>query len=117
MDFQKIQKSRVQILNDAPAASGRYVLYWMQQSQRADYNHALEYAIQQANRLGQGVLVTFGLMDDYPEANLRHFTIMLEGLKETQRSLARRGIKMVIQKLSAPASGSLCQPSQPAPDR
>jgi deoxyribodipyrimidine photo-lyase len=72
MDFQKIQKSRIQLLNDAPAAGGKYVLYWMQQSQRADDNHALEYAIQQANRLGQGVLVVFGLMDDYPEANRRH---------------------------------------------
>jgi deoxyribodipyrimidine photo-lyase len=98
MDFQTIQKSRIQLLNNANAAKGNYVFYWMQQSQRADYNHALEYAIQQANRLGQGVLVAFGLMDDYPEANLRHYTFMLEGLKETQKSLARRGIKMVIQK-------------------
>ena len=98
MDYQKIQKSRIQFLNDAPAAKGRYVLYWMQQSQRPDYNHALEYAIQQANRLGQGVLVGFGLMDDFPEANLRHFTFMLEGLKETRSILAKLGIKMVIQK-------------------
>ena len=98
MDFQKIQKFRIQVLNDAEIAKGRYVLYWMQQSQRADDNHALEYAIQQANRLGQGVLVVFGLMDDYPEANLRHYTFMLEGLKETRSTLARRGIKMVIQK-------------------
>jgi deoxyribodipyrimidine photo-lyase len=106
MDFQTIQKSRIQLLNDANAAEGNYVLYWMQQSQRADYNHALEYAIQQANRLGQGVLVAFGLMDDYPEANLRHYTFMLEGLKETQNSLARRGIKMVVQK-GAPAEVAL----------
>jgi deoxyribodipyrimidine photo-lyase len=98
MDFQKIQKSRIQILNDADSAKGQYVLYWMQQSQRADYNHALEYAIQQANRLGQGVLVAFGLMDDYPEANLRHYTFMLEGLQETCSTLARRGIKMIVQK-------------------
>jgi deoxyribodipyrimidine photo-lyase len=102
MDFQTIQKSRIQVLNDAEIVQGRYVLYWMQQSQRADYNHALEYAIQQANRLGQGVVVAFGLMDDYPEANLRHYTFMLEGLKETRNTLARRGIKMVIQK-GAPA--------------
>jgi len=98
MDYQKIQKSRIQLLNDAIAARGQYVLYWMQQSQRADHNHALEYAIQQANRLGQGVLVAFGLMDDYPEANRRHYTFMLEGLKETRDTLARRGIKLVIQK-------------------
>jgi deoxyribodipyrimidine photo-lyase len=98
MDYQKIQKSRIQLLNDAKAARGQYVLYWMQQSQRADYNHALEYAIQQANRLGQGVLVAFGLMDDYPDANFRHYTFMLEGLQETRDTLARRGIKMIIQK-------------------
>jgi deoxyribodipyrimidine photo-lyase len=102
MDFQKIQKSRIQLLNDANAAKGQYVLYWMQQSQRADDNHALEYAIQQANRLGQGVLVVFGLMDDYPEANRRHYTFLLEGLQETRDTLARRGIKMIIQQ-GAPA--------------
>ena len=98
MDFQTIQKSRIQFLNDADVAKGKYVLYWMQQSQRADYNHALEYAVHQANRLGQGVLVAFGLTDDYPEANLRHYTFMLEGLQETRRTLARRRIKMVVQK-------------------
>jgi len=70
----------------------------MQQSQRAEYNHALEYAVQQANALGQGVLVIFGLMDDYPEANLRHYTFMLEGLIETMATLASRGIKMVLRR-------------------
>jgi deoxyribodipyrimidine photo-lyase len=70
----------------------------MQQSQRAEFNHALEYAVHQANRLKQGVLVVFGLTDDYPEANLRHYTFMLEGLRETRRTLARRGIKMVVRK-------------------
>ncbi|MBT8369050.1 MAG: deoxyribodipyrimidine photo-lyase [Deltaproteobacteria bacterium] len=102
MDFQTLQKSRIRLLNENNIAKGNYVLYWMQQSQRADFNHALEYAIQQANRLRHGVLVAFGLMDDYPEANLRHYTFMLEGLKETQHTLARRGIKMVVQK-GAPA--------------
>jgi deoxyribodipyrimidine photo-lyase len=98
MDFQTIQKTRIQLLNDAGFVKGRFVLYWMQQSQRAEYNHALEYAIQQANALGQGVLVAFGLTDDYPEANLRHYIFMLEGLRETRASLAEQGIKMVIQR-------------------
>jgi len=106
MNYQIVQKSRIQVLNDAEIANGRYVLYWMQQAQRADYNQALEYAIQLANRLGQGVLVAFGLMDDYPEANLRHYTFMLEGLQETHDTLARLGIKMVIQK-GAPAEAAL----------
>jgi deoxyribodipyrimidine photo-lyase len=31
-----------------PLLPAHVVLYWMQQSQRAEYNHALEYAIEQA---------------------------------------------------------------------
>ena len=96
-----IQPQRIQHLNRPDIRAGRYVLYWMQQSQRAEDNHALEYAIQEANRLGQGVLVAFGLMAAYPGANLRHYTFMLEGLRETQAALAHQGIKLVVQH-SAP---------------
>ncbi|HEX5915396.1 MAG TPA: deoxyribodipyrimidine photo-lyase, partial [Rubrobacter sp.] len=39
----------------------------------------------------------FGLTDDYPEANLRHYTFMLEGLKEAQKALEKRGIEMVVR--------------------
>jgi deoxyribodipyrimidine photo-lyase len=95
---QEIHLSRIQVLNDLDFRKGDFVLYWMQQSQRAEYNHALEYAIQQANNIGQTVLVVFGLMDNYPEANLRHYAFMLEGLKETQQSLATRGVKMIVRK-------------------
>jgi len=70
----------------------------MQQSQRAAHNHALEYAVQQANKLDRMLLVVFGLMDGYPEANLRHYSFMLEGLKETIATLAARGIKMVLRR-------------------
>ena len=74
------------------------MLYWMQQSQRAEYNHALEYAVKQANELDLGVVVAFGLTDDYPEANLRHYTFMVEGLAETNALLEKRGIKMVVRR-------------------
>ena len=98
MASQPVHTGRIQWLNDREIKKGRYVLYWMQQSQRAAYNHALEYAIQQANELEQLLLVVFGLMDDYPEANLRHYTFMLEGLMETQVALSARGIKMVLRR-------------------
>ena len=91
-----IHPTRIKSLNEADARKKDYVLYWMQQSQRAVYNHALEFAIQQANKLNRMLLVVFGLMDDYPDANLRHYTFMLEGLKETRAALASRGIKMVL---------------------
>ena len=35
---------------------------------------------------------------DYPEANLRHYAFMLEGLEDAQEALARRGIKMVVRR-------------------
>lgn len=97
-DFERTHSPRIRILRNTPVPKGKYVLYWMQQSQRAHYNHALEMAVNIANRSGLGVLVGFGLTDEYPEANLRHFTFMIEGLKETEADLARRGIKMVVRR-------------------
>ena len=98
MATRKIHKERVQHLNGKSLRSGDYVLYWMQSSQRAEYNHALEYAVQQANDLGQRLLVVFGLTDDYPEANLRHYAFMLEGLKDVQEALSERGIKLAVRR-------------------
>jgi len=93
-----VDPARIQPLNDAPRRSdGQYVLYWMQQSQRAVHNPALTYALEWANEEGRPLLVVFGLMDDYPEANLRHYTFLLEGLQETQATLADRGIRMIVR--------------------
>src|SRR5918997_714878 len=92
-----IPSTRIRILNDAEPRSGaRYVLYWMQQSQRARFNPALEYAVDEANARDLPVLVCFGLTDGYPEANARHYTFMLEGLAEVARALAERGITLMI---------------------
>ena len=87
-----IHPARIHQLNDKPARNGGFVLYWMQQSQRAEWNHALEYAIERANALGLPVAVVFGLMDNYPEATERHYAFMLEGLRETFQTLKKRGI-------------------------
>ena len=92
-----IHPTLIRILKDAEPRSGAlYVLYWMQQSQRARFNPALEYAVDEANAHDLPVLVCFGLMDGYPEANARHYTFMLEGLAEVARALADRGIAFVI---------------------
>src|SRR3712207_6300835 len=94
-----IQSSRIKVLNPAdPRRTGRYVLYWMQASQRASYNHALEYAVEEANARDLPVIVCFGLTDGYPEANARHYAFMLEGLAEEQAELTRRGIGFVIRR-------------------
>jgi deoxyribodipyrimidine photo-lyase len=93
-----IHPARIRRLNDTPDRKGPYVLYWMQQSQRAAWNHALEFAVDQANQYSLPLVVGFGLTDAYPEANLRHYTFMLEGLAETGKTLADRGIQFVMQK-------------------
>ena len=98
MATKRIQEERVQHLNEEDVRDGDYVLYWMQSSQRAEHNHALEYAIGRANDLGQRLLVVFGLTDDYPEANLRHYAFMLEGLKDVEEALEGRGIKFVVRR-------------------
>jgi len=94
--------TRITLLNDREVRKGRYVLYWMQQSQRAEYNHALNVAIREANRAGLPLLVAFGLTDAYPEANLRHFQFMLEGLQDVKTALQQRGIGMVVRLGSPP---------------
>jgi deoxyribodipyrimidine photo-lyase len=91
-----IHEARIEALNDRRIRKGRYVLYWMQASQRVEYNHALEYAIERANELGLPLLVFFGITDDFPEANERHYHFMLEGLKEVKTALRSRGIGMLV---------------------
>ncbi len=93
-----IQAERISELNTKGVRKGEWVLYWMQQSQRAHDNPALEYAIDEANRLDLPVLVLFVLTDDYPEANGRHYRFMLEGLADTRKLLAKRRIGLVVRK-------------------
>lgn len=95
-----IQKERIKFLNQKNIRKGMYVLYWMQASQRTEYNHALEYAILKANEHRQPVVVFFGITNRFPEANERHYAFMLEGLKEVKHSLENRGIQMVIRHQS-----------------
>ncbi len=95
-----IQKERIRPLNRKSVRKGKYVLYWMQASQRAEYNHALEYAISQANEMHQPIIVFFGITDQFPEGNERHYIFMVEGLREVKQSLEKRGIQMVIRHQS-----------------
>ncbi|MCE1245149.1 MAG: deoxyribodipyrimidine photo-lyase [Firmicutes bacterium] len=100
-----IHSERTSVLKNIASGRGNYVLYWMQASQRAFCNHALEYAIEESNRRGKPLLVYFGLTPDYPGANLRHYDFMLRGLAETAESLCERGIRFIL---------SLCEPSRGA---
>lgn len=92
-----IPNERIRQLNSSSTRqSGRYVLYAMQTAQRVDDNPALALAVARANELGQPLVVSFCLMLDFPEANLRHFTFMLEGLRETFARLQEIGALPVL---------------------
>lgn len=95
MLYHDILPARICRLNRQTILRKKYIVYWMQQSQRIEFNHALEYAIRQANELDQPLIVVF-ILADYPEANARHYTFMLEGLREVQAALRSGNIEMLV---------------------
>lgn len=107
-----IEKERIRIRNNKAPVQGRYVLYWMQASQRTHHNHALLFAIEKANELNLPTVVYFGLTGLYPEAQERHYRFMLEGLKELKRTLHDMNIIMII-RLESPEQG-ICAVSKDA---
>ena len=91
-----IHEARIRHLIGVPPASGTYVLYWMQQAQRTEFNHALAYALKKADELALPLVVGFVLIPDFPEANGRHYRFMLEGLRDVQARLEQLDIPFVI---------------------
>ena len=106
-----IPQARIRYKNSLPAKDGEYVLYWMQASQRTDYNHALAYAIDESNRLGLPLIVCFGLTDHFPEAYLRHYRFMIEGLLEVKEELGNNGIRFYVHHGSPPEGAALLSES------
>ena len=80
-----------------PNDEGSCVVYWMQRAQRGVDNPALDIAIAAANELRRPIVVFFGLNPKYPNANLRHYTFMIEGLEETRRRIEKRGAEFVLR--------------------
>ena len=101
-----ITPERVRVLNDGTVRTGGYIIYWMQSSHRTTENPALLYAIGRADHAQLPLIVYFGLWQSFPEANLRHFRFMLEGLAEVARSLESLGILFVL-RIEPPDEGIL----------
>lgn len=100
-----IDGKRIQNLNTQKIIkNNEFFVYWMQHSQRTHYNHALEYAVELSNRFEKPLAVYFGITDSFPEAGSRHYRFMLEGLKEVEQNLFKRGIKFVCE-LKSPETG------------
>jgi len=95
-----VELERIKYLNDKDVLDRENVIYWMQNSQRIEYNHAFEYAVSLANELEKDLVVYFGITENYPEANERHYCFMVEGLREIKRELEKVDIRMLIIKIS-----------------
>jgi deoxyribodipyrimidine photo-lyase len=89
--------ARVTVRRSGPPIEGRSVVYWMQRAQRGLDNPALNIAIEAANELKKPVAVFFGLHPKYPNANLRHYAFLIEGLAETKRRVEARGAAFIFR--------------------
>ncbi|MGL4988942.1 MAG: deoxyribodipyrimidine photo-lyase [Cetobacterium sp.] len=86
---------RITILKKVQNIDGKYILYWMQESQRTKYNFGLKKAIEVSNDKKLPLYVVFNYIENYPEASKRHFDFMLQGLKDVKENLKKKGIKFI----------------------
>jgi len=80
---------------------GKFVLYWMQASQRSEFNPALEGAALLANRLNLPLITGVVLINNYPAASARHYRFMLEGWRELSEKFSKRGIDFRLEQNAA----------------
>jgi deoxyribodipyrimidine photo-lyase len=83
---------------DAPREDGKCVVYWMQRAVRILDNPALDVAIEAGNLLGLPVVVYFQVIPNYPNANLRHYYFLQQGLRDVASDAAERGVGFVARR-------------------
>src|SRR5580692_7406588 len=81
-----------------PRGDGKCVVYWLQRAQRALDNPALEVAIACGNALGLPVVAYFSVIPNYPNANLRHYHFLQQGLRDVEEDAAERGVGFVVRR-------------------
>lgn len=81
-----------------PDGNGKCVVYWMQRAQRGVDNAALDTAIHVGNELGLPVVVFFSAIANFPNANLRHYVFLQQGLRDVEDDLAERGVGFVVRR-------------------
>jgi deoxyribodipyrimidine photo-lyase len=76
----------------------RCVVYWMQRAMRVLDNSALDLAIEAGNVLGLPVVSYFHVIPNYPNANLRHYHFLAQGLRDVAEDAAERGVGFVVRR-------------------
>jgi deoxyribodipyrimidine photo-lyase len=82
----------------APRKDSACVVYWMQRSVRSVDNSALDVAIEAANILALPVVIYFGVIPNYPNANLRHYHFLQQGLRDAAEDAAEREIAFIVRR-------------------
>ncbi len=85
----------------------------MQRAQRGTDNSALDVAIQLANELQKPLAVFFGLHPKYPNANLRHYCFLLDGIAETAAQIEARGAAFIFRPFPAHNLLQFCEEVTP----
>ena len=97
-----------------PDASGKCVVYWMQRSQRAVDNTALDLAVRVGNELGKPVVVFFAPVPFYPGANQRSLRFLAEGVPDIAEGLVRRGVGFCFRSYPEHSLLKFCEQVRPA---
>ncbi len=82
----------------APKPGGKCVVYWMQRAERGTENAAVDCAVNIANELGLPLLVYFSVISNFPNANLRHYVFLNQGLPDIEEDLAERNISFIVRR-------------------
>ena len=112
---QLVENPRVTIRRPGePLNEGVCVVYWMQRSQRAIDNPALDIAVEAANLLGKPVVAFFAPVPFYPHANWRHYQFLSEGIPDIAAGLAKRNIGFVLRRSPDHSLIPFCEEVKPA---
>jgi deoxyribodipyrimidine photo-lyase len=96
---QLAQDPRVTVRRTGPIdPEGQCVVYCVQRSQRAIDNPALDIAIEASDILKRPVVAFLGIVPFYPNANLRAYTFLAQGVSDLAESLAERGVGFVLRR-------------------
>jgi deoxyribodipyrimidine photo-lyase len=98
----------------APNPDGTCVVYWMQRSQRGLDNPALDVAVSAANLLKLPVVAFFAPVPFYPNANLRAYTFLAQGIRDIADDLAARGIGFALRRYPEHSLIRFCEEVKPA---
>lgn len=92
-----IENERIKKVNNKGVnKKAEFGLYFMQASQRIKDNKALAFAISMANENKLTLVTVFNLIPVFPNANLRHYYFMIEGLRELKVEFKKRGLPFEI---------------------